>query len=105
MHGGKEMAASVRRPVGACPMNTEHMRILALLAQGMNEQEIAAREFLSYRTVRRRIREVMRWHAIRTKAQLGAETVRRGWATAPCGPGCRAVRTLKRRDPDTLPRA
>jgi len=74
--------SGVHQGAAQCRLSAEHIQILALLAEGLSEQEVADRQFLSYRTVRRRIQEVMRWHSIRTKAQLGAETIRRGWADA-----------------------
>lgn len=62
------------------PLTAEHSRILCLLAAGLTEPEIAQTNYLSVRTVRRRVKDVMEAYGMRTRMQLAAESIRRGWA-------------------------
>jgi DNA-binding CsgD family transcriptional regulator len=80
--------SSQNRSVDTCPVTDEHRRILRQLVDGWTDAEIAASSYLSERTVRRRIREVMEAHQIRTRMQLAAECVRRGWIDEKPGPRC-----------------
>jgi DNA-binding NarL/FixJ family response regulator len=57
----------------------EHGRILCMLAAGLTEPEIARTNYLSVRTVRRRVKDVMETYGMRTRMQLAAESIRRGW--------------------------
>ncbi len=68
------------------PLSPEHVHILHLLATGLTEPEIARTNYVSVRTVRRRIKDVMEAYGIRTRMQLAAESIRRGWV--PGGHSC-----------------
>jgi DNA-binding CsgD family transcriptional regulator len=53
--------------------------ILALLAKGLADDEVAQQLGTSARTVRRRVAALMRAGGTTTRFQAGAEAVRRGW--------------------------
>jgi DNA-binding CsgD family transcriptional regulator/tetratricopeptide (TPR) repeat protein len=66
-----------QNPAGLTPREVE---VLAFLAQGLRNAEIADRLFLSERTVDRHVSSVLRKLSVRTRAQAGAEAVRLGLA-------------------------
>ena len=61
-------------------LTTREVEVLALLAEGLRNAEIAERLFLSERTVDRHVSAVLRKLSVRTRAQAGAEAVRLGLA-------------------------
>jgi DNA-binding NarL/FixJ family response regulator len=81
-------AQRLSRDVRTCPVTSQHRRIFKALADGSTDAEVAARLFVSLKTLRRRLAEVMQTHDIRTRQQLGAESVRRGWTDERAIPVC-----------------
>jgi DNA-binding NarL/FixJ family response regulator len=77
---------SIGRDIRSLPLSVEQSRILHMLAAGLTEPEIARTNYVSVRTVRRRIKDVMEAYGIRTRMQLAAESIRRGWV--PDGHSC-----------------
>lgn len=64
-------------PVG---LTAREVEVLALLAEGLRNSEIAERLFLSDRTVDHHVSAVLRKLSVRTRAQAGDEAVRLGLA-------------------------
>jgi DNA-binding CsgD family transcriptional regulator/tetratricopeptide (TPR) repeat protein len=69
--------ATRRNPAGLTPRELE---VLALLADGLRNAEIAARLVLSERTVDHHVAAILRKLDVRTRAQASAEAVRLGLA-------------------------
>lgn len=63
-------------------LTARELEVLALMAEGLRNTEIAERLFLSTRTVDRHVSAVLRKLSVRTRAQAGAEAVRLGLAQA-----------------------
>jgi len=61
-------------------LTARELEVLALVAKGLRNTEIAERLFLSKRTVDRHVSALLRKLSVRTRAQAGAEAVRLGLA-------------------------
>jgi DNA-binding NarL/FixJ family response regulator len=72
LHGEKQ---PVQR-TGPTPLQ---VRIMRRMTAGDTDALIASNEYLSERTIRRRIREVMDEVGATSRVMLTAEAVRRGW--------------------------
>lgn len=62
----------------ASSLNAQELRLLAMVSQGLGYAEIAAKEFLSERTVRRYMSVVIEKLGVRDKTQAVAEVIRAG---------------------------
>ena len=69
--------ATRRNPAQLTPREVE---VIALVAQGLQNAEIAERLFLSERTVEHHVAAILRKLAVRTRGQAGLEAVRLGLA-------------------------
>jgi DNA-binding CsgD family transcriptional regulator len=67
---------SVRADAGGAGVDRE---LLPLLVAGLTDREIAAKLGASYRTVRRRVRDLLVRLGAQTRFQAGYHAVRRGW--------------------------
>jgi len=67
--------ATQRNPAG---LTARELEVLALVADGLRNAEIAARLVVSPRTVDHHVASIFRKLDVRTRAQAGAEAVRRG---------------------------
>ena len=65
-----------RREAGLTP---EELHILAAIADGAGNKDLAERFFWSEATVKRRIQEILDKMGAANRAQAIAEAVRRGW--------------------------
>lgn len=65
-----------RREAG---LTTEELQVLAAIAEGAGNKELAERFFWSEATVKRRVQEVIEKLGASSRAQAIAEAVRRGW--------------------------
>lgn len=65
-----------RREVGLTP---EELHILAAIADGASNKDIADRFFWSEATVKRRIQDILNKLGVSSRAQATAEAIRRGW--------------------------
>lgn len=65
-----------RREAG---LTTEELQILAAIAEGAGNKELAERFFWSEATVKRRVQETIEKLGASSRAQAIAEAVRRGW--------------------------
>jgi DNA-binding NarL/FixJ family response regulator len=61
-------------------LTAREVEVLALIAEGLRNAQIAERLFLSERTVDRHVSAVLRKLSVRTRAQASAEAVRLGLA-------------------------
>jgi DNA-binding NarL/FixJ family response regulator len=72
-----------RGPRAATRRNAAHLtprevEVLALVAQGLQNAEIAARLFLSQRTVEHHVAAILRKLDVRTRGQAGVKAARLG---------------------------
>ncbi len=74
---GLEQAQSERNL--SSDLGSEEMQILRLLAQGAANREIAARMFMSERTVKRKLQDLLEKMGAATRAQAVAEGYKRGY--------------------------
>ncbi len=65
-----------RRAVG---LTAEELRVLAAIAEGASNKEVAEKFFWSEATVKRRMQEIIEKLGASSRAQAIAEAVRRGW--------------------------
>lgn len=66
--------------------------LLHLLHAGLKDETIARQLGLSERTLRRRITDLTTRLGATSRFQAGAQVVRRGWLSTPCGSGGRSKR-------------
>lgn len=64
--------------MNAANLNPRQMEVLALLANGLRNREIAERLVLSERTVEHHVAAILRWLGVRTRTEAAADAVRRG---------------------------
>jgi DNA-binding NarL/FixJ family response regulator len=69
------------RPEISEPLTPGEMKVLRLVAQGMENREIAKTLSLSQRTVTNRLSEVYQKLHVNNRTQAALEALRRGWAT------------------------
>jgi DNA-binding NarL/FixJ family response regulator len=72
-HGPR--AATRENPAG---LTARELEVLALVAEGLRNAEIAARLFLSEKTVAHHVSAILRKLRVRTRSQAGAEAARLG---------------------------
>lgn len=63
----------------ANPLDQEEQRLVAELADGLSYGEIAARSFISERTVRRHVQRVLEKLGVTDRVQAVALAIRQGW--------------------------
>ena len=68
-------AATRENPAG---MTARELEVLALVAEGLRNAEIAQRLFLSEKTVGHHVSAILRKLDVRTRSQAGAEAARLG---------------------------
>ena len=61
-------------------LTARELEVLALVAEGLGNREIAERLFLSERTVAHHVSAILRKLGVRTRAQAGVRAVRLGLA-------------------------
>lgn len=77
-------AASPQResgPAGRPELNRRELELVALLAQGLGDREIAERLAISYETARSRGKALRRKLGVRTRAEVVAKVLRQGWTS------------------------
>ena len=67
------------RSTGQIGLRDQRRLLLAELADGVKDEQIARNLDLSLRTVRRRVASLMSELGVDTRFQAGVEAVRRGW--------------------------
>jgi len=83
---GPERDAATADPTGGADPDPLERRILELMNAGLPDEAIARHLGLSYRTLQRRVRDLMRRLHAKTRYQLGAQAVARGWDRSPRSP-------------------
>ncbi len=63
----------------AAGLTAEELRVLAAIAEGASNKEVAEKFFWSESTVKRRVQEIIEKLGASSRAQAIAEAVRRGW--------------------------
>jgi DNA-binding NarL/FixJ family response regulator len=67
-------------------LSVQEMKVLLLVAQGMDNNEIARKESLAVSTVSNRLSEIYAKLRVQNRTQAALEALRRGWASLDEGP-------------------
>ena len=78
LSGGSVAGAPLRRPSGTAGLTRRELEVLRLVADGLNNQDIAARLFVSDHTIHRHIANIFNKLSVSSRAAAVAQAARRG---------------------------